>query len=381
MDTLFRRKGRSRQFSVSTQDLNERSVPYDKLAPPLPVNTITHRGISAPNTNPALTASGTEFNKFAFQRSRIYDQNGYELRPGSPSASVSTADSSTLYEESFVSPIPKQLPQTPQSSRVRLSQASLSSTPRTPNDLGNHSLNASASSVTIRPTSTATTRSEASRSSRYAPSLSASESSSHHSLFYHSRSHHGPETFHFPRPETNAEIEALFENVKRTRDLSGSLDDLSIDQKWHMVYNDEQIRWAEEQSRKQRELGNSTGDVAQSPEWYLRKFMDRTITPKQAASLLVCLRSRELGWFKDFVNLRGTSVLAQTLRHINQTHSRFVTPSFALCSFLMDKLGTKTILSSSMTRPDVSNIYLTIPYYITSSVLYHYTYHRAIVCS
>ena len=71
---------------------------------------------------------------------------------------------------------------------------------------------------------------------------------------------------------------------------------LSIDQKWHIVYNDEQMRWAderrrEEQSRKQNESGQAAAFSEGTPEWYIRRFMDRTITPKQAASLLVSLRT------------------------------------------------------------------------------------------
>jgi cytokinesis protein len=143
-----------------------------------------------------------------------------------------------------------------------------------------------------------TTRSETSRTSKYAPSLSSSESGAHHSIFYHSRSTHLSETFHFPRPDNDEEIEALFENVKRTRDL-GELPNLPIDQKWHMVYNDEHIRWKEErareeQSKRQSEMGQPGAIMAESPEWYIKKFLDKTITPKQAGSLLVSLRSKEL---------------------------------------------------------------------------------------
>lgn len=90
----------------------------------------------------------------------------------------------------------------------------------------------------------------------------------------------------------------MFENVKRTRDL-GELPDLPIDQKWHMVYNDEHIRWKEErtreeQSKKQSEMGQLGAIMVESPEWYIKKFLDKTITAKQAGSLLVSLRSKEL---------------------------------------------------------------------------------------
>jgi hypothetical protein len=128
-----------------------------------------------------------------------------------------------------------------------------------------------------------------------------------------------------------------------------------------MVYNDEQIRWMEEQTRKQRDPAKYLDD---SPEWYLRKFMDRTITPKQASSLLVSLRSKEIGWMKHFVSLRGTAVLAQTLRHIGQSSRRYV----AFLAFgpfdLTRKLDKKMTFYLNTKLPSASNIYSTIPYYL-----------------
>jgi cytokinesis protein len=119
---------------------------------------------------------------------------------------------------------------------------------------------------------------------------------SHLSQFYHR--HHQSGIFQFPRPETDEEIELLFENVKRTRDLT-VLPNISVDQKWHMVYSDMQIRWKEEkqweeQSRKQNETGQSVAIMSATPEWYIKRFLDKTITAKQAGSLLVSLRSKAL---------------------------------------------------------------------------------------
>lgn len=104
--------------------------------------------------------------------------------------------------------------------------------------------------------------------------------------------------FYFPRPAKDDDIEVLFENVKRTRDL-GDMPGLSVEQKWHMVYNDEHIRWKEEktrdqQTKRQTQMGESTGLVENTPEWYIRKFLDKTVTAKQAGSLLVSLRSKEM---------------------------------------------------------------------------------------
>jgi cytokinesis protein len=66
-----------------------------------------------------------------------------------------------------------------------------------------------------------------------------------------------------------------------------------------MVYNDEHLRWKEErareeQSRRQKEMGQPAQIMTESPEWYIQKFLDKTITPKQAGGLHVSLRSKEM---------------------------------------------------------------------------------------
>jgi cytokinesis protein len=136
----------------------------------------------------------------------------------------------------------------------------------------------------MRPQSNHTTpRPEGNRLSKPAPSLSSLDglNTSHHFSFHH---RHGQDDFTFPRPDTDEEIEALFQVVKQTRVL-GHMPNLSIDQKWAMVYNDEHLRW-------QTEKGEGT------PEWYIKKFLNETITAKQASSLQVSLRTKELRWVR-----------------------------------------------------------------------------------
>jgi hypothetical protein len=105
--------------------------------------------------------------------------------------------------------------------------------------------------------------------------------------------------FNFPRPDDDAEIEAFFENVVRTRDLS-NLPPLTIEQKWNMVEMDERLRWKDEKAREEQAKKvpeqSRTGMIEErSPEWYLRKFVERSITPKDASGLLVSLRGQEVG--------------------------------------------------------------------------------------
>lgn len=143
-------------------------------------------------------------------------------------------------------------------------------------------------------------RSESNRLSRYTSSISPTEASHHHlsTLSQHIHKLTTADEFYYPRPEDEEEIEMLFQNIMRMRDL-GDMPNLSIDQKWHIVYNDEQIRWKEErqreeQARKQSETGQPAAISEGTPEWYIKKFVDKTVTAKQASSLQVSLRSKEL---------------------------------------------------------------------------------------
>jgi cytokinesis protein len=319
MDTIFgRKKTRQRQSSLSAQDIGERSIPYDQLpAPirsPIPVATINQgfKGISAPNTNPSLTDTGTELNLFTMQkqkreRERLYDQYPPQQRAGSSINSISsTPDSSTLFDESSTPTPPSRYTRT-QASKAHRSELSFSG--RSPNaaDFGHYTSSSDPSAMPSRPPSGMTTKSDNNRSSRYTASLS-SEGSHHSSIsqLYH-RHQPSTEAFYFPRPETDAEIEAMFENVKRTRDFPDMPHDLTVDQKWHLVYNDEHIRWDKEkqkeiQSKRQKETGQLTGVIQDSPEWYLKKFVDKTITARQVQSLGVSLRSNEMRYVPTIVS-------------------------------------------------------------------------------
>lgn len=310
MDTLFgRKKSRPRQSSVSGQDL--RSVPYDSVSPgpPLPVSRQSMAAnVSAPITNPTLTANGTELNIHTIQRSRAERERAYAttsastLRSGSPHASLVTDDSSTVYSESaesisnpHASFAARKLRQSGSSSGRRSppihdSSRALPPIPSTPTSPP------PSSSVNLRPSSSSTTRSD-NRSSRYTLQ-SESHTHSHYYHFPHLHKNGTMDDFNFPRPDDD-DIEAMFQHIIRTRDL-GNLPPLTIEQKWNMVESDERLRWKEEKAREEQAKKvpeqNRTGMIEErSPEWYLMKFMERSITPKDASGLLVSLRGHEVG--------------------------------------------------------------------------------------
>lgn len=75
-----------------------------------------------------------------------------------------------------------------------------------------------------------------------------------------------------------------------------------------MVYNDEHIRWKEDrtredQARKQNETGQPASIVENTPEWYIKKFLDKTVTAKNASSLLVSLRSKEMRYVQKTLSV------------------------------------------------------------------------------
>jgi cytokinesis protein len=316
METIFgKKKSRPRLSSASAQELH--SLPYDKLpqGPPIPVGRPAGAStISAPITNPTLTTNGTALNHYTTQRTRAEREHTYGSTNAStrssspnPNASLVTYDSSTLYNESAdsssnppTSSAARKLRQSGSSSTAseRRSQSSHDSTQTLPpipaSPLSTHLSDTSAS---LRPMSSSTTRSD-NRSSRYTTLSDPHLSHSHHHLRFH---RHGTvDDFKFPRPHDDAEIEALFENIVRTRDLE-NLPPLTIDQKWNIVESDERIRWKdektrEEQARKVPEQSRPGMIEERSPEWYLRKFLDRSITPKDASGLLVSLRGHEVGY-------------------------------------------------------------------------------------
>ncbi len=75
--------------------------------------------------------------------------------------------------------------------------------------------------------------------------------------------------------------------------------------KWTLVHQDKLTEWQGEQKRRQnarQTIGSSGGaldilaraDEEGSPEWYVKKVMDDTITAKQLQSLSVSLRTQPI---------------------------------------------------------------------------------------
>jgi len=144
-----------------------------------------------------------------------------------------------------------------------------------------------------------TSRSEHSRHSKYASSAAITESPSHAHLSHMSHRRSESEVFTYPRPEDDEEIEMLFESMlqKRKDGDDRPMPDLTIEQKWQLVYNDKQLEWRRQADRQSRKpvIGNTgSGMTDKSPEWYLRKFLDQTIRAEDISELAVCLANNDL---------------------------------------------------------------------------------------
>ncbi|WFD35900.1 hypothetical protein MCUN1_002769 [Malassezia cuniculi] len=132
------------------------------------------------------------------------------------------------------------------------------------------------------------------------------------------------------------EVERMFADLMDRRDLLGggsvpstdassNMLSFSIDKKWTLVYNDllteQQASRERDKTRRVQPMpspGSQTSAstmvlMRNSPEWFIKKFMDGTVTAKHIESLAVTLRTCAIGWLQSFVEAKGTPVLASYL--------------------------------------------------------------------
>lgn len=347
MDSLFGRSKKltkSNRPSIAGSDLSERSVPYERAGAgrmPMQVGTVSQGlraagVISAPITNPTLTQEGTDLNIHSGARLRSERELTYGLdstasgddlqsqsRDGPTSAMSKTSSRTKSYGENssaggYFS-----------GSKGKGDAATSISSPYSGRgnmaDFGTYPISPTSSTRTSNLPSTrsiATTVGAGDHSSgfdsahgRYPSSILSSGSDAVNSVTSHIREHlpdkvkdslqhlrqsyYGNETngeFVFPRPENPQEIEYMFERVKQERDMGDV--SMTLEQKWGIVHAHEQDRWTqlkrkEAQQKKSVAAGNGQSIVIakDTPEWYMKKFMDQTITAKHVGSLTVSLRT------------------------------------------------------------------------------------------
>jgi cytokinesis protein len=77
------------------------------------------------------------------------------------------------------------------------------------------------------------------------------------------------------------------QSVSSVTDVSKSTASLTVDQKWQMVKADAQARQTRSDEKK-------SGVVKNSPEWFLRKILDNSVTVQHMSTLFVSLRTMPL---------------------------------------------------------------------------------------
>lgn len=75
-------------------------------------------------------------------------------------------------------------------------------------------------------------------------------------------------------------------------------------------------RDSESKRRAQQSRDNYT------PEWYVRKIMDNTITQRHLGNLWVSLRTETLDWVREFLDAQGQLALATVLSQINHREAK-----------------------------------------------------------
>ncbi|TVY59557.1 Cytokinesis protein sepA, partial [Lachnellula suecica] len=107
--------------------------------------------------------------------------------------------------------------------------------------------------------------------------------------------------------------------------------------KWTLVHQDRLTEFQGEQKRRTAarqtgQYGNAmemliNAEEEGSPEWFVKKVMDNSISAKQLQSLAVSLRTQPIGWVKTFVECQGQVALTNVLGKINRRQAQGPAPA------------------------------------------------------
>ena len=178
-----------------------------------------------------------------------------------------------------------------------------------------------------------------SRSSRHPISLAQNSAAMGSTPSFH------PDGPYFPRPADDKLIEQQFVDMMNKRNFQAMPDQAKrqmlaypAHKKWQLVHQDKVMEWQGEQKRRtqarQTVLSNdgsvatvTRADEEGSPEWYVKRVMNDSITPKQLGSLSVSLRTQPISWVKSFVSAQGQVALTNVLAKINRKQGQGPAPS------------------------------------------------------
>ncbi|KAK8212542.1 cytokinesis protein [Phyllosticta capitalensis] len=151
-----------------------------------------------------------------------------------------------------------------------------------------------------------------------------------------------PAGFNLQRPADDRQVEAEFMALMQKRGWNSlpeqarrQMEAYPVAKKWTLVHQDRLAEWQGDQRRRnQRHTQQYTdgqsilgrADEEGSPEWYVRKVLDNSITAKQLQSLSVSLRTQPIGWVKAFVEAQGQIALTNVLNKINRRQGQGPAP-------------------------------------------------------
>ncbi|KAK6595424.1 cytokinesis protein sepA [Botrytis cinerea] len=148
-----------------------------------------------------------------------------------------------------------------------------------------------------------------------------------------------PDGFKLNKPSDDRVIEEQFLSLMQKRGWHNLPDQARRQmmaytpaKKWTLVHQDRLTEWQGEQKR--RTNARQTGQYGSAmemllnaeeegtPEWFVRKVMDNSISAKQLQSLAVSLRTQPIGWVKTFVECQGQVALTNVLGKINRRQAQ-----------------------------------------------------------
>ncbi|KAF2016358.1 hypothetical protein BU24DRAFT_409468 [Aaosphaeria arxii CBS 175.79] len=175
------------------------------------------------------------------------------------------------------------------------------------------------------------------------PTAIATPRDSHRNLLHSSPSQgvFGQNTFSIQRPPDHV-VEQEFMNLMVKRGWKSlpeqarrQMEAYKIDKKWTLVYQDKLAEYKHEEKKRQTNRntyfpGNpdilARAEEEGSPEWYVKKVMDNSITVKQMSSLEISLRTQPIAWVRGFIDAQGQIALTNVLAKINRRKGQGPSP-------------------------------------------------------
>lgn len=160
---------------------------------------------------------------------------------------------------------------------------------------------------------------------------------------FNSTTSFSPDGFNLPKPSDDRIIEEQFLALMQKRGWNHLPDQAKRqmlayppNKKWTLVHQDRLTEWQGEQKRRTTARAGQYGgamellansDEEGTPEWFVKKVMDNSISAKQLQSLSVSLRTQPIGWVKTFVECQGQVALTNVLGKINRRQAQGPAPA------------------------------------------------------